>query len=146
MFDFQSLEDHLIRVNRRLRPGNAEQRDFAAVIHRFQHRGECAGDAGHFQTHVEAFGHAEFAHHVTQVFVRDVEGTRRAHLAGEFQVIVVHICDDDIARANVTRDRRGHHADRTRAGDEHILADEIERKGGTDRRLRRGRRKCRWES
>ena len=39
---------------------------------------------------------------------------------------------DDMARADVARDRRRHDADRPGAGDQHVLADEIERQRGVD--------------
>ena len=69
-------------------------------------------------------------HRVVERLARDVERQRRAHLACELQAIVVDVGDDDVARADEAHDRRGHDADRPGAGDQHVLADDVERERG----------------
>ena len=44
----------------------------------------------------------------------DVHGARRAHPSREVEPVVVDVGDDDVARADVARDRRRHDADRAR--------------------------------
>ena len=67
---------------------------------------------------------------VVERLARDVDGARGAHLAREIEAIVVHVRDDDVARADEARDRHRHDADRARAGDQHVLADHVEGEGG----------------
>jgi len=55
---------------------------------------------------------------------------REGPYGGRGPAVVVHVGDDDVARADVARDRHGHDADRTGAGDQHVLADEAERQRG----------------
>ena len=61
-----------------------------------------------------------------------IDRQRRAHLAREIETVRIHVGDDDFARARHLRDRHRHATDRSRAGDEHIFADEIERERGMD--------------
>ena len=77
--------------------------------------------------------HAELFHRVVERVARDVERQRRAHLARQLEAVVVHVGDDDVARADEAHDRRGHDADRTGAGDQHVFADDIERQRGVHR-------------
>ena len=53
-------------------------------------------------------------------------------LLGELQALRVDVGDDDMARADMARDRGGHDADRPGAGDQHVLADKIEGERGVD--------------
>ena len=90
--------------------------------------------------------------------LRDVDGQRRAHLAGQVQAVRIHVGDDDVARPGVAHDGGGHDADRPGAGDQHVLAEHVERQGRVDgvaeriedRRPRRdrwpGRDARRWSS
>ncbi len=50
--------------------------------------------------------------------------------ARQLETVVVDVGDDDVARADVAADRGGHDADRAGAGDQHVLADQIERQRG----------------
>ena len=52
----------------------------------------------------------------------DVDGQRRAHLAGQLQAVGVHVGDDHVPGAGVAGHRGGHDADRPGAGDQHVLA------------------------
>ena len=51
---------------------------------------------------------------------------RGAHLGGEIQAELIDVRDHDVARAAVARNRHRHDADGSRAGDEHVLADDVE--------------------
>ena len=63
-------------------------------------------------------------HDLVQILVRGVDGGVDAHFAGQVKPVVVHVGDDDAARARVFADAAGDNADGARAGDEHVLADE----------------------
>ena len=52
------------------------------------------------------------------------------HLPCQFEAIRIHVGDDDVPRAGVTHDRRGHDADRAGAGDQHVLAQHGKRQRG----------------
>ncbi len=54
----------------------------------------------------------------------------RTHLLGEIEAVVVDVGDDDEAGADVARDRRRHDADRPGAGDQHVLAYQVEGERG----------------
>ena len=56
-----------------------------------------------------------------------------ADLPREVQPHRVDVGDHDLARADALRDQRAHDADRPGAGDQHVLADEIEGQRGVDR-------------
>lgn len=79
---------------------------------------------------VEALGHSELGHHVFRIFPRHIHGTRRTHFSRQVEAKIIHIGNDDMARANVLGHRDGHDADRTRPGNQHIFADHVERQGG----------------
>ena len=56
-----------------------------------------------------------------------VDGERHAHLLGDAQPRRVHVRDHDVPRAGVAHHGRRQAADRPGAGDEHVLADQVER-------------------
>ncbi|GBF31547.1 hypothetical protein MnTg04_01508 [bacterium MnTg04] len=56
-------------------------------------------------------------------------GDACAHLAGEIQTKVVDIGDNHVPRASVAGDRDGHDADRSGAGDQYVLTNQVERQG-----------------
>src|SRR6202040_1265620 len=109
---------------------NAEQCDLAAVVHVQEQALECLRHTGHFHPDVEAFGHAQLVHDVAQLLALDVDRAGSAHAPGEIEPVVVDVGDHHIPRADVARDRRRHDADRSGAGNEHVLADKVERQGG----------------
>jgi hypothetical protein len=119
---FQSMA---VVAGRDTQHGNA-----AAVIHGAQHLAQRHGVARHFEAHVEAFFHAEIFHGLVQGFARHVEAWRRPSWRRELEAVVVHVGDDHVARAAVTRNGHGHDADGAGAGDEHVLADHIEGERG----------------
>ncbi len=51
----------------------------------------------------------------------------------QLQAIRIHIGDDDVSRSGVTHHRGSHETDRPGPGDEHVLAEHIERQGRVDR-------------
>ncbi len=110
--------------------GMPSMRDLAAMVHVRQHVGEGFRHARHFQPDVEALGHAQLADDVAQIFALDVDRAGRAHASRQRKPIVVDVGDDDMTRADVAGDRRRHDADRPCAGDQHVLADEVERQRG----------------
>ena len=80
-----------------------------------------------------------------------VDGLGGAHLAREVQSVLVDVGDHDMPRAAITRDSHRHDADRSGAGDEYILAHDVEGERGVrcvaerDRESRRPRRRWRGE-
>ena len=60
----------------------------------------------------------------------DVQREGGAGLAGELQAGLADVGDDDVAGAGVLGDGGGHDADRARAGDQHVLADQREGQRG----------------
>ena len=103
------------------------------MVHLVEHLLEGARDAGHLQPHVEAFGHAQLAHHVGQLLLGHVDRAGGAHLAGQLQPVFVDIGDHHVARTHMAADGGSHDADRTRPGDEHIFTHQIEGEGGVHR-------------
>ena len=117
------------------------------------------GVARHLQAHVEALLHAQLAAARRGDRSRaDVDGQRGAHALGQLEAVGVHVGDHDVARAGVPGHRRGHHADRAGAGDQHVLAEHGEgqrRVHGVAERIEdrlhvardaRGRAPRRWSS
>ena len=126
----QAVKDDEVPIDRGAAGHDAEQRDFAAVKHVRQNVGESFGIAGHLQTDIEAFSHAELLHRVGNFSVRTSSARVGAHFAREIETIRIDVGDDDVARAGMFADRNGHATDRSRAGDEHIFADQIEGERG----------------
>ncbi len=77
--------------------------------------------------------HAETVHDITQVLAADVYRHGIVHLVAEFEAVVIHVGDHHVTRANMTADTRRHDPDGTGAGDEHVLADQIEGERGVNR-------------
>ena len=86
-------------------------------------------DAGHLHPDIEAFRHAKVRHHIAKLLALDIDRACRAHSLRKRKPIIIDVGDDDVAGADVTRDRRRHDPDRTRPRNQHVLADEIERQG-----------------
>ena len=129
-FERQALEDHFVPIDGGFVGQDAKQRQLAAVVHRLDHVAQRARIARHLQPDVEALVHVDFRHHVAQGLLVGAHRPRRAHLPGERQAIVVDVGDDDLARAGVAAHGDRHQADRPGAGDQHVLAHEIERQRG----------------
>ena len=70
----------------------------------------------------------------------DVDGERGAQLAGQLQAERVDVGHDDVPGPGVPDDRGGHDADRSGAGDQHVLAQHVELTAPCARRCRTGRR------
>lgn len=51
----------------------------------------------------------------------------------KFKAIVIQICDYNTSCTAVLRDHRGHDADWSRSGNQHVFADHIERQSGMHR-------------
>ncbi len=132
-FDEQPFEDNFVPVDGHIRRRNTQHRDAASVVHGIQHRAERRWRTGHLQTHVKAFGHAQLFHHVGQALFRDIHRAGHAHFARQRQTIFIHVGNHDITCPNVLRHRRGHNADWARAGDQHVLTNQIEGERGVYR-------------
>ena len=66
-------------------------------------------------------------HDVVQVFLGDVHRPDAGgDLLGQLQTEVIDVGQDDGARAGVTCDGGGHHADGASPGDQHVLAQQVE--------------------
>jgi hypothetical protein len=61
-----------------------------------------------------------------QVLAGDVHGADIGHLSGQLKPVGVHVGDDHVARARVPGHGGGHDADGTRAGHQHVLAQQVE--------------------
>ena len=125
--DHQAFENDLVPIDGRFAGRNAEHGDAAAVVHGAQHLAQRGGIARHFEADVETFLHTQIAHGVVQGFTRHIERFGCAHFSGQSQPIVVHVRDDDVPRAAMPGNRHRHDADGAGAGDQHILADDVER-------------------
>ena len=131
--EIEHVEDDDVPVDGEFLVGDAEHGDLAAVAHVGEHVAERRRVAGHFQADVEAFAHAELLLHVGQRRRSRIDGQVGAQLAGQFEAIGIEVGDDDVAGPGMFDDGRGHAADRAGAGDEHVLAEHVERQGGVHR-------------
>ena len=82
---WQHLEDHLVPVDLEAGRCDAEDGDLAAIVHRVDHVAEGGRRARHLQPNVEAFGHADVAHNVAQLFLRRVDHVMDRHLPRQCQ-------------------------------------------------------------
>ena len=121
----QALEDDVVPFDACARGQDPEQRDLAAVIHRFEQVVEGLRVARHLQADIEAID-IEFVDNVQQALVAHVDGPGRTHVGGQLQPIVVDVADHDVASSDVAGDAGGNHADRSGSGDQHVFADQIE--------------------
>ena len=83
--------------------------------------------AGHFERDIEPFLHAELLHRLGDLFRTHIQRQIGAHFAREIEAIWIDVGDHDVTRPGAFADRNGHATDRTRASDEHIFTDQIER-------------------
>ncbi len=116
------IEDDLSPVDGDICGGDAEHGNFSAVCHVVQHAAEGVGIAGHFQSHIEAFGHSQFALHVFKFFGADIDGAGSAHAACQFQTPGIDVGDDHEASAGVSYNGGGHQTDRAGTGDQDVFA------------------------
>jgi hypothetical protein len=65
-------------------------------------------------------------HDVLEVLAGDVHGADIGDLSGQLKPVGVHVGDDHVARASMPGHGGGHDADGTGAGDQYILAEEVE--------------------
>ncbi len=143
----QHLEDDLVPVDVEKSVGGMPRMAilpplFMAVDHVAEGRRR----AGHFQPDVEALVHADARHHLAAASRCATSTTYSTpSLLGEIEPQRVDVGDHHLARAGALRHQRAHDADRTGAGDQHVLADAGRRKARcaphcrTDRRSRRSR-------
>ncbi|MCY1356045.1 hypothetical protein D9M69_424840 [compost metagenome] len=128
--EVEHLEDHLVPVDLEAGRRNAEDGDLAAIVHLVDHVAEGRRRPRHFETDIKALGHADRLHHVGEVLLRGVDDVIDADALGERQPRRVDVGDHHLARTRALGNQCPHDADRPGAGDEHVLADEIEGKGG----------------
>ena len=89
--------------------------------------------ARHLQAHVEALLHAQLLLDARRCSrVRTSTASVAPILLGQFQAVGIDVGDDDVARAGVPDDGRGHDADRPGAGDQHVFAQHGERERRVD--------------
>ena len=129
--DREHVEDDRVPVDGHLALGDAEHGDLAAVAHVGEHVAEGRPGCRTFPGRRRSLPscRAAFGRSATCV-----SSTSTASVApiffGQVQAIRVHVGDDDVAGAGVPDHRRGHDADRPGAGDQHVLAQHVERQGG----------------
>ena len=75
---------------------------------------------------IKALLHLQPRDDIAQVFVAHIHRHHIGDLRRQGQPVGVHIGDHHVARAHMPRHGRGHDPDRPRAGDQHILAHQIE--------------------
>jgi hypothetical protein len=128
----EHVEDHRVEVELDRRGRDAEDRDPAAVRHVRDTGAQRLCAAGHLEHHVEALGHAELALDVAEVSLAGIDRERRAHPPRELEARRVEVGRDDVTGTGVPDDRDRHAADRARARDEHVLAEDGERERRVD--------------
>ncbi len=97
------------------------------MVHGIEHGAERWRRAGHLQTNVKAFGHAQLFHHILEVLFRHIHRTGDAHLARQRQTVFVYVGDHHIAGTHVLRYRCRHDADWACARNQHVFTHQIER-------------------
>ena len=97
-----------------------------------QNVGERFWIAGHLQRHIESFFHPQLLHRIGDLFRTHIQRQIRSHFAREIQTIRIDVCNHDVTRAGSFANRDRHAADWSRAGDEHIFTDQIERERRVD--------------
>ena len=125
----QALADDQVHIEVDGSVPQAQQGDLAAVAHDGQHLLQSRAAAGHLKAHVEALHQPLFMHDLGEVRLADVHRRVRAHLPGQVQPILVHVRDDHPPGARVLADAHGDDADGASAGDEHVLAHQVEHEG-----------------
>ena len=131
--DGDRLEHDARPVHRRLARRDAEHGDAPAHHQTLDHLVERALVARHLEPDVEALLHPEARHHLGEVLLGHVDRHHVGDAGGEREAVGVDVGDDDMARADMARHRRRHDADRPRAGDQHVLAHQIEAERGMHR-------------
>ena len=89
--------------------------------------------AAHLQADVEALLHLQAGHDVADVLLGDIDRRHVGDLCCEIEPNGIDVGDDDMAGAGMAGHGGGHDADRPGAGDQHILADEVEGQRRVDR-------------
>ena len=120
--DRQHVEDDVLPVNGHLGRRNSEHGDLRAVTHVREHFAKGGGVAGHLQSHVKAFVHAQLFLNIGNGVSARIYRQRDADLLGKLQAFRVYVGDDDMTRTGMTHHSGGHDSDRSRAGDQHVLA------------------------
>src|SRR3954451_1726298 len=112
----------------------AEEREHAAHAHEVEREVDRGRRAGHFENDIDALAVGDgidFALYLLGGHRADVEGVQVGEvMAGRpaprsFERVIADVGDDNRARAAVLRNRGGHRADRTKAGDGDRLAGHI---------------------
>ncbi len=124
--DRDHVHDKVRPVDPELLVRQAQHGDLAAVGHVGEHLLERRGAAGHLEADIESLTHAELAHRVGDARARHVDREGQAHRAGQLEPVVGHVSDDYVTGAGVTGDDRRHDPDRSRSGDEDVLAENRE--------------------
>lgn len=124
------IKDDLSPVDIDIFGKDSEEGDFPAVAHTIDHLPEGFGAAGHFQANVEALLHAKIIDDGLKGLFGWVDGNGGPQLTGEFEAVRIDIGNDDMARTGMLDDGGGHASDGAGAGDEDILAEDIEAEGG----------------
>src|ERR1700683_1607243 len=102
--DSEHVEDDLAPVGFHGLGGDAEDGDAAAVAHVVDHFSEAGGVAGHFESDVEAFLHAELFLKLGDGGLARIDGDGGSHFAGQVETEGVEVGDGDESRARVADD------------------------------------------
>ena len=125
-FDRQLVEHDRVPIDRGTTWHNSEERDLSAVKHVRQNIVERFRIAGHFQSDVESFFHPELFHRAGEFFSAHIQREIDSHFPGELESVGIDVRDDDMSGPSMFANRDGHAANWTGAGDENILANQIE--------------------
>ena len=131
-FDGEHIEDDGFPVDRKFVGRNAQKRDVSAVRHIGEHIAERLRVARHFHPDIETFLHSELFLIIGDGNFRDVDGVFDAHFVRQFEAFRINVGDDDVPCARVFGDRRRHNADWSRAGNQHVFAENFKRERGVN--------------
>ena len=103
------------------------------VTHVGDHVAQGLRTARHLQAYIESFHHPQLLLHLRNRCLPWIHSHSCAQLARQIQPEGIHIGHNNMPCPRMTHHRNRHHADRTRARDEDILAEHRERKGSMHR-------------
>ena len=130
--DGQHIEDHEIPIDGDRFGWDAEDGNFSAMAHRFEHGSEGCRCTGHFESHIEAFLQTEFFLDIGHVARTRVESDGCTHAAREVESKRVEVRDHHMSSACMFHDRGSHESDGSGSGDQNIFAQAIEAQRGVN--------------
>src|ERR1700691_4086865 len=131
--DSKHIEDQGTPIHRHLRSRDAQHGNLATVTHVGDHVAQGLRTARHLQGYIESFHHPQLLLHFRNRCLFWIHSHSCAQLARQIQPEGIHIGHNNMPCPRMTYHRNRHHADRTRARNEDILAEHGEREGSMHR-------------